>query len=197
MIEDQERIERLLARGQPSGPRMDRLWERLAPQVVERPARVTLLAWLRSLGVTLIPLAPVTAVVLLLVANPVTPPLIERGEHKPMPPLLETTCGTVDQPCHVGVPIYLRLAPRHAEGVVYVRLKQQDGSATLLAGPLPVKEQTPVAVPVRLVPEENDVGAGLELEALWLAEPVPAGKPRKLDEVPSHARSVLRLTVAP
>lgn len=189
MSDEDQRAEDLLARGKPSGPRLDRIWQRVEKQVVKKPAP---LAWWKVMGMVFTPLGAVTAVWMLgVVPRPQVNGMQERGGAV-VPPQLEASCGTPESPCRVGQPIYLRLLPRHVEGVVYVRMRSVDGTLLPVAGPLTVNPTSVVPLPSRLVPDAQDVRTGLDVEAVWRPQP-----DIHVDAAPMDARSVLHLVVAP
>jgi len=188
---DDHDVERLLARGQPGGPRLDRIWDQVAPQVVAAPHKVP---WWQRGWMMFIPLVPVAALVLFMVL-PSSDGLTPRGISR-VPPLLETTCGIAATPCKVGDPVYLRLVARRADGVVYVRLLATSG-ATPVAGPLPARGDEAVAVPARLVPDAADVARGLDVEATWLPAAVEEKELAAALTAAADNRSVLHLMVTP
>jgi hypothetical protein len=194
MTDDRDRVERLLARGNPSGPRLDRLWDGIAPQVVTR--RGWLQGWRKTGLAGLLALVPVAAGLVLYLGQPSG--FVARGGSRNAPPALEATCGSDAAPCRVGLPVYLRLAARGDGGVVYVRLRGPGAADRVLAGPLSPSATDAVPVPVRLVPEAVDVETGLDLEAVWRERPLQAGDaPTALDDVTVGSRSRLHLRVAP
>lgn len=177
--------ERLLARGKLSGPRMDRLWDRVAPQVVVAPARRKAWMWVALGG---LPLVSALAVVALTVRTTPTAAPVARGVGGPVP-MLVATCGTEEQPCVVGHPVHLKVMPRHVVGFVTVRLLEPGGPVPV-AGPLEVQEGAVVPVPARVVPSLQDAAGGVDLEVVWTPQKseATAGEPDVL-------RSVLHLHV--
>jgi hypothetical protein len=189
MTDEDRRVEELLARGNPGGPRLDRLWERLEKDVVKAPARRP---WWQAMALVFAPLSAAMAVWALgLVPVPANPGMQERGSGV-VPPQLQGSCGPADTPCHVGQPIYLRLLARHVDGVVYVRTLLPDGKRQHVAGPLYVDPGNPQMLPVRLTPDASDVEKGLDVESVWVLNARD-----DVDQAPPDARSVLHLVVAP
>ena len=141
----------MLSGGNPSGARLDRVWNRIEERVVPKRSRSLLRIFLGAM-------VPVAAVIALLFFN-LPGELRERGVGAP---LLEATCGSSDAPCRVGEPVHLRLMP--GRGVAYVYLLERD-QRRLLAGPIALADEA-VPVPVKITPEDRDIAERIRIQAM-------------------------------
>lgn len=180
--------ERLLSGGKESGPRVDRLWARLDAQLDAQDAaarKPASKAWWWLLPV----LVPAALVLMVWRVEPGST-VMERGTQEPTPPTLQSSCGTSQEPCLVGQPIYLRLMPHTGTGVVYVVLRGE--STRLLAGPIESRAEV-VPLPIKITPDETDVDHGLLVEAYWFASEKSADDMREWVKQPTglHGRLVM------
>ncbi len=171
MAERQDELDRILARGRPSGPQMDAMWEKISSQVSPEPAWKQ--AWSKVVARWWLLPAPLLAgaAALVILGTPVKDDrFVERGGVDG--PVLQATCGGQGAPCPVGKPVFLRLGAAPG-GVAYVALASPDGQAQLLAGPVTLRGE-PQALDIRVTPEKEDVTGGLTLQVLVTPSPQPA-----------------------
>lgn len=155
-----EQLERLLSGGSAGGQRADALWQRIDARL-EHKKRARVPAWWAALL-----LVPTAAVLLLW---PTQPQWVARGWADDVPVELRASCGQGDVPCRVGQPVFLMVTSGHIPGHVDVML-EQSGRFIPVGNTLELASNAEEPVPVRIVPEETDVG-GLALEARF----VPSG----------------------
>ena len=184
--------ERLLNRGQPSGPRMDALWERVKPTIQKSPAPGlhARLAWIFA------PLAAAAAAVVLFVSP--QSQFRERGGTQGAVSV-EASCGGPDQPCRVGEPVFFRVGARGEPGVAQLLLLSASGPAWL-EEPLVVQpNQGETPLKVKVVPDAGDVQNGLTVQVFWSAVPFTELERKALlrGEDLLHPQQVLTLEVRP
>ena len=150
--------ERVLNRGRPSGPRMDALWERIAPKVEPRRK-----PWWRLAG--LWTLVPAVAAGVVLWVMPEAP---FRARGVAAEALVEASCGSAEVPCHVGQPVFLRVVAGSSSGVASVLLVSSKGM-TWLGAPVAVPPSGETALPVKVLPDHEDLEDGLSLQVFRTA----------------------------
>jgi hypothetical protein len=185
-----DEAERLLNRGQPSGPRLDQVWERLEPQVTAA-ARVARPAWWRWAWAP----AAVFACALLVVVRPSG--FRERGAVLPGA-TVEATCGSADTPCRVGQPLFARVHVGATGGVATVVVRSSTGRA-LLADGLVTEPSSTTLLPAKVIPDAQDAAGGLELVLFWSDAPLSEAERAAIleDASPRPPVHVLRLDVLP
>lgn len=180
-------LDEMLARSRHSGPALDDMWDKLAPQVLPAPSPwkrwSALVAWLGPLGVA-------AALVLMVQSGPTA--FTPRGGHPPAqtPPLLQATCGTMPaNPCRVGQPAFLR-AQTLGPGKVFAVMIWEGNAWNTLAVNVPVDPSGTTPVPLRLVPDMADVGHGIRLACFWESDGVT---PATLQQLPDHTELTLQV----
>lgn len=185
-------LDQMLAQGHTAGPELDRMWEKIAPQVKQtgkRDRRTTA----RRLSLLAIPIVAASALFFLW---PRQTNIQGRGEDL-QGPLLQATCGEVESPCRVGQPIFLKLWSSKFKGTVAVTLL--SGQATrLLYGPAHLGDLT---LPVQLKPETSDIKGGIALQLLYSPYvQLPGDTPPSLSQLQERSDLTLlnlQLRVAP
>ncbi len=183
--------ERLLNRGQPSAPHVDALWRRIQPHTV--PARKPW--WQAGWLWALVP-AAAAGMALLMVEQP---QFRARGGSDAAA-LVEASCGTVEQPCHVGQPAFVRVLPRASgSGVATVLLQSQAGRAWL-GDAVEIKMDGSTTLPVKVLPDQDDVQQGLSVVVFRTPVALTAEQRTALlngDTTGVAPEQVLRLEVRP
>lgn len=161
-----DKTDRMLAMGRPSGPELDALWAAVAPAVVPQPEP----AWKRwwKVGVAFLPLAAAATAAVVWIGRPhgeddFTP----RGVAAAELGWIEASCGVGAKPCVAGSPIYFRVVDAERSGVAYLVVEQQP-KRILVANAAAFKPGS-TALPVKLIPEVQDVENGITLRT-WLVE---------------------------
>jgi len=160
-------LDRILGAGALSGPEADRLWEQIAPKVIQpAPSWRTAVAswWLRG-GVGLVMAAAAVLVWRIPDSMDGMRPRGGLGQA-----VLEGSCGS-PVPCTVGQPLFLRVTPASANVMLFVLLRDAQHTSLLVDGVvLTGGLQT---LNVRVVPEAADAAAGMTLD-FWTFESAPA-----------------------
>jgi hypothetical protein len=159
--------DRLLAQGMLAGPEADRLWERIAPKVTAVDPW-----WVRTFrrGGFLVPVLAAGVLVILLRPQ-------ETGEFRERAAsfsvAVEATCGSANNPCRVGQPVYFHAVapPDQDQVVLYVVIRDASGPS-LLTGPTMIP-QGPWPLNVKIAPETADVASGIELNWWVVGTPLP------------------------
>lgn len=187
-----------LARGNPGGPRLDSMWEKLAPQLVVAPVprrrRLLTQGWMGAVPLTV---AAAAAWMLWVRVPAPAPGFAARGSATAMAPSLEATCGMPQvPPCPVGKPVLLRIHNAPPTGSLHVLLAQ-DNHVVTVAGPLEPKSDPPVAVPAAVTPQSADVATGVALIVVWLPDGATASAPDGILHTPGARVGRLTLAVSP
>lgn len=183
-----DHAERVLNRGQPSGPRLDKLWAHIQPGLT--PALVPW--WKRPWAWALVPALAAG----LLVMQPAQ--FHERGAARAAAVVLETTCGSIEQPCHVGQPVFVRVGAHSLGGQALVLLQSGFGRVPL-GPPLVLDTVNSTPLDVKLVPNALDTVRGLTLRLYWSPQPMDLETREKMlrGEDVVDAVHILKLDVVP
>ena len=146
-------MDRLLARGHPDGPRLDKMWREIEPKVAREPAPRTRLRWLFLAAL------PIAAGLSFFFIDPPTD-FVARGTGGP--PRIESTCGSPDNRCRVGQPVHLRLGPGHGTATLVL----VGPSPKTLGEPITLNPEQATPIGIELIPEHTDIAHGIILEVL-------------------------------